>query len=269
MFYRLGLLTTITVVVVAAAFAWEFRASNDFAQADAAPGEVRVLLLTGISNGAHDWEATTQRLQQALAGAAHVDVVRDPEHRILTTSDLKHYDVLLLNFTRVKRWSAEAERGFQEFLESGKGVVAVHAANNSFSDWPDYERTLGAAWRSGTFHPPYGPFLVHASQPNHPIMNGVERFETVDEMYCNLREHPEQMNVLAYAMGPDRRQSSRLIPQPMIWTTSPGNGRVFHTVLGHDAKAMCNPYFVEIVRRGTLWAAGKLPGEDTRHASLN
>ena len=34
-----------------------------------------------------------------------------------------------------------------------------------------------------------------------------------------------------------------------------GEGRVFHTTLGHDAEAMSGAGFVETLRRGTEWAA--------------
>ena len=36
-----------------------------------------------------------------------------------------------------------------------------------------------------------------------------------------------------------------------------GKGRVFQTVLGHDAAALRNPGTAELVRRGSTWAAGR------------
>ena len=42
---------------------------------------------------------------------------------------------------------------------------------------------------------------------------------------------------------------------PMIWTVSYGKGRVVHTPMGHDLKAMrCNG-FIATLQRGTEWAA--------------
>jgi type 1 glutamine amidotransferase len=41
----------------------------------------------------------------------------------------------------------------------------------------------------------------------------------------------------------------------MIWTVTYGQGRVFHTPLGHDLTAMRCVGFVTTLTRGTEWAA--------------
>lgn len=190
-----------------------------------------------------------------------VDICEDPDHKVLASDEVLRYDVVLMNFVRTTRWAPEVEAGFQKFLSSGRGVVVVHAANNSFRDWPEFEQMVGAAWRAGSFHPPYGPFLVHVKRPEHPIMQGVHRFEVTDELYCNLREYPDQMQVLAYAYSPDSRRGGPPVEQPVVWTSEWQNGRVFHLTLGHDVAAMSNRHFVRLLQRGTLWAAGQLGGE--------
>ncbi len=38
-----------------------------------------------------------------------------------------------------------------------------------------------------------------------------------------------------------------------------GSGRVFQTVLGHDAKALRTAGTAELIRRGAAWAAGRAP----------
>jgi type 1 glutamine amidotransferase len=43
--------------------------------------------------------------------------------------------------------------------------------------------------------------------------------------------------------------------EPMIWTVKYGNGRVFHTPMGHDVTAMLCVGFQTTLTRGTEWAA--------------
>ena len=43
--------------------------------------------------------------------------------------------------------------------------------------------------------------------------------------------------------------------EPMIWTVTYGEGRVFHTPMGHDVRAMKCVGFLATVQRGTEWAA--------------
>jgi type 1 glutamine amidotransferase len=45
----------------------------------------------------------------------------------------------------------------------------------------------------------------------------------------------------------------------MAFVFTYGRGRVFHSVLGHDVKALENPPVAELYRRGTAWAAGLEP----------
>jgi type 1 glutamine amidotransferase len=46
---------------------------------------------------------------------------------------------------------------------------------------------------------------------------------------------------------------------PMAFLTHYGQGRTFHCVLGHDAKALSVPSVQELYRRGCAWAAGLAP----------
>ena len=48
----------------------------------------------------------------------------------------------------------------------------------------------------------------------------------------------------------------------MIWTVRYGNGRVFHTPMGHDLNGMRCLGFIATLQRGTEWAAtGAVPDD--------
>ena len=44
----------------------------------------------------------------------------------------------------------------------------------------------------------------------------------------------------------------------MAFVLSPGQGRVFHSPLGHDVQALKAPGARQLYLQGTLWAAGAL-----------
>jgi type 1 glutamine amidotransferase len=46
---------------------------------------------------------------------------------------------------------------------------------------------------------------------------------------------------------------------PMAFCFKYGKGRVFHSALGHDVKAIRNRQVAELFRRGCAWAAGLDP----------
>ena len=221
----------------------------------------RALILTGVNN--HDWKATTPYLKKTLeqGGYFAVDVDDDPAAPSLADpAKLKGYRVLVLNFNTNKRWSRDREANFLDFVKDGGGLVVVHAADNAFEGWDEYDKLVGGTWRSkggssfpdrGTFHPAYGPFEVKVVDADHPITKGLDgTFTTKDEKYSNLRLQPN-IRVLARAEEQGK-------PQPMLFVLDYGKGRVFQTALGHDLGAMQNSQFVDTLIRGARWAAGEL-----------
>jgi type 1 glutamine amidotransferase len=217
----------------------------------------RVLILTGVNN--HRWQETTPYLKELLEkeGVFAVDVEDDPAAPALSDKGkLKGYKALVLNFNTNKRWGPEREANFLGFVRDGGGLVVVHAADNAFDGWDEYDKLVGGTWRGkgtsfpdrGTFHPPYGPFEVAVIDRDHPITRGLgPSFATTDEKYTNLRLQ-DNIRVLAQAMHDGR-------PQPMLFVSDYGKGRMFQTALGHDLAAMKNPQFRETLARGTRWAA--------------
>jgi len=222
--------------------------------------KVHALILTGINN--HDWKATTSHLRSVFedSGYFNVDVSEDPDAAILDKPEkLRDYQVLILNLNRNPRWSTEREKNFLAYVRGGGGLVVVHAADNAFPGWEEYDRLVGGTWRArgtafpkrGTFHPAYGPFEVKVVDRQHPITRGIDdTFTTTDEMYTNLRL---QDNIHVLAQGTFEGKA-----QPLLFVSHPGKGRMFQTALGHDLKAMNNRQFLDTLIRGTRWAAFRL-----------
>ena len=48
---------------------------------------------------------------------------------------------------------------------------------------------------------------------------------------------------------------------PMAFVLNYGKGRVFHSVLGHDVKALANPHAGKLFRNACAWTAGLGPAD--------
>ena len=188
------------------------------AEGDNAPA--RALILTGVNN--HDWKATTPHLKSVLEkGGFQVDVSEDPDAPILSEPEkLASYQVIVLNLNRNPRWEADREANFLDYVRQGGGLVVVHAADNAFPGWDEYDKLVGGTWRSkgtsfpdrGTFHPAYGDFEVKVVDPEHPITKGIgPSFTTRDEMYTNLKLHD---NIHVLAQGDYQGK-----PQPLLFVS--------------------------------------------------
>jgi type 1 glutamine amidotransferase len=248
------------------------------------PGKIRVLIWDG-ENPYHEWQKTTPALKKILedSGRFHVDVVTSPPEGIQPGSDVpfRDYDVVLSNYNSQKMPPEDVKQAFLDYLNQGGGFVCFHSADNSFAHWPEYNRAIGlGGWyeRDKTWgpyvyfkddnlvrdasdgpcghHGPRHDYVVKTRDSAHPITKGLPPawLHVEDELYDSLRGPAENMTVLATAFS-EKKFDGTDRDEPMLLALSYGKGRVFHTAMGHDEKAMSCVGFITTLLRGTEWAA--------------
>ncbi len=250
---------------------------------DVRADKLRALLIDGQNN--HDWKTTTPLIKATLEGCGRfsVDVVTAPAKggdMSKFSPSFEGYDVVVSNYNG-ESWSAATRKIFDRYVAGGGGFVSVHAADNSFPDWLEYNRMIGLGgwggrneksgpyvrWRDGGFakdtqpgrggsHGRRHPFLVVVRDSNHPITSGLPSsfMQSEDELYSELRGPAENMQVLATAFS-DKSTNGTGEHEPILMAIAYGKGRVFHTTLGHDAKAMSGVAFQVTLQRGAEWVA--------------
>lgn len=216
---------------------------------------IQVLLVTGVDHPAHDWNKTTPVICELLEKDKQfaVRVIRDPN--LLESEAVFDVDVVFLHFRNDQPLAQEQQvrANLSRYVEQGGGLVALHFACGAFGDWPEYRNLVGKVWDGKNAHDPRGPFTVELTDTEHPITQGMSDFETDDELYIGLvGERPVQLLATARSKLTGR-------DHPMAFAFQYGSGRVFHTPLGHDEKAIRAPGTAELIRRGCAWAAGVDP----------
>jgi uncharacterized protein len=220
-------------------------------------GEKKILIVTGNEYPGHPWQETAPALVDFLARDTRLEVSYVEDPRIMAQPRLDAYDVIVLNYQNHEVPAPQgALENLKEVVEGGRGLVLVHFACGAFIDWEtrtvskEFAEIAGRVWNPGLRgHDPRGMFHVNIIDNDHPVTKGLSDFDTDDELYTCL-DGTEPIDVLAKA-----RSKVDGKDYPMAFVLTPGKGRTFHCVLGHDLKAM-NDDAGELYRRGTLWASG-------------
>jgi type 1 glutamine amidotransferase len=224
---------------------------------------IRALLLTGQNN--HNWPFTSRVHEETLeaTGRFAVDVADDPAAALADAGALKGYSVFVLDYNG-RRWGDAAEANFLARVREGAGVVIIHAANNAFVGWKEYEQLCGLMWINGTTgHGKFHSFDVSWVDAAHPILSGMPEIKShSDELYHKLvNTQKSEFKTLAQALSTTESGGTGN-HEPMAMTLAFGRGRIFHTPLGHvwkgdDASkvSVVDPQFRILVARGAEWAA--------------
>ncbi|QTN33693.1 ThuA domain-containing protein [Akkermansiaceae bacterium] len=225
-----------------------------------------------------------------LAGAGESEGMEKPMPDPDFAPDFSGYDVVVSNFGfGAADWPEKTRLALEDYMKAGGGLVVVHAANNSWGNWVEFNRMIGlGGWggrneKSGPYvyydadgkvvrddgpgkcgtHGPQSEFLITMRDKEHPITRGVPDFwmHAKDECYSMLRGPAENMTILATAADtPALKEAGR--NEPMLMVIDYGKGRVFHTTLGHDTEALESVGFIVTLQRGSEWAAtGKVTQE--------
>ena len=118
---------------------------------------------------------------------------------------------------------------------NGGGLVIVHAANNAFEKWPEWNKMIGLGWRDNKFgdrislndkgetvrtpagegpgagHGPQHPYKVIVRDPDHPVTKGMpaEWMHATDELYHGQRGPAARMQILATAYSDEGQGGDR------------------------------------------------------------
>jgi hypothetical protein len=241
-----------------------------FAGANPDPGRpLEVLYITG--GCCHDYDGQKQAIIDGLTSRARMNVTvvheggTSTNHRISIYEKpgwSKGYDVVFHNecFADVK--DPDFVRGIvREHEEGGVPAVMMHCAMHCYrAGIDDWFRLCGI---TSPAHGKHYPFAVHVLG-DHPIVRGLRQQWDLpkEELYYCDKVWPAA-EPLAEAMSQERESM-----QTVVWTNESGKARVFGTTLGHYTETVELPEFLDLITRGTLWAAGKLQDDGSPTADV-
>jgi hypothetical protein len=224
---------------------------------------LKVMLISGQNN--HNWRKSTPFLKRILDDAAHlkVDVVLSPTNNSPASEWAKWrpqfsaYDCVVLDYNG-DRWPEEVSSAFVKYIRDGGSAVAIHAANNSFSGWKEFEQMIGMLWRGSDYgdslyfdkegtivrekagegrgmgHGGQYDWLMTTRDASNPITQGMPLHwqHAKDELYHGQRGPAQDMHILLSAYS-DPKNGGTGKDEPIVWWVPCGKGKVLTNVMGH------------------------------------
>lgn len=226
------------------------------ALATAAEPKLRVLVLSGANN--HNWKETTPAIKTTLeaSGRFAVDVTEDVPN--LKPEAFAPYAVILSNYNDLGQsppvaWSSATKAAFLAHLAAGHGFLALHAGSSVFFDWPEFQAYSCGTWKDGTSHGAIHVNEVFFDCSEVPITAGLKQFWIRDEFWQKILVAPGAKSHAT--VTPDPKSGGSGKPEPILFTTTIGNGRGCGFFLGHDTTTMKNTAWQTVLQRATEWCA--------------
>jgi type 1 glutamine amidotransferase len=241
------------------------------------------LFKVDVKRSAFTWNGEAFLEDYAIAGLPKTVALKKSKADSSFSPNFKKYDLVIVNFGwNAAPWPEKTQKSLEKFIKSGGGLVVIHAADNSFPDWPAFNQMIGlggwgdrtekdgpyvyydndnklikdmSAGKAGS-HGPQHEYLIEIRDPEHPITKGMPTkwLHTKDELYDRLRGPAVNMKVLATAFSAkDKKGTDR--NEPMLMTIDYGKGRIFHTPMGHEDYSVECVGFITSLLRGSQWAA--------------
>jgi uncharacterized protein len=217
--------------------------------------------------------------QYPIPGGKQTIPVEKAKYDSTFLPDFNKYDLVISNFGWLAfPWPEKTKEALEKFVNNGGGLIVIHAADNSFPEWLEYNKMIAlGGWgnrseKDGPYvyytndneivrdltpgsagaHGPQLEMVITIRDTLHPITKGMPTkwLHAKDELYERLRGPAENLHLLGTSYV---EKSGR--HEPMLMTIDYGKGRVFHTPLGHTDYSMECVGFMIMFQRAAEWAA--------------
>jgi type 1 glutamine amidotransferase len=230
-------------------------AAPDLAAAapDAAAAPAAVLVYTRATGYVHASKGAMAMALKRVLAPLGVTATISEDQTLFTPEKLAAFGAVVLVSSTDRPFGdpgTAAIEALNAFVRGGRGLAGVHAASSAYENAPAFVGLVGGHFKE---HP--GGVRLGRCQPEgtHPSVTKLPAtLSTVDEFYVFDNYRADNIvDLRCDALGSPTKL-------PIAWHRTEGQGRVFYSALGHDAKEWEDKRILEDhVVPGVLWALGR------------
>jgi uncharacterized protein len=186
--------------------------------------------------------------------------------------NLAQYDAVVFCSTTGELTMSDAQKAdLMSFIkDDGKGFVGIHAALDTFYQWPEYGEMIGGYFDGHPWNTFDAPVIIE--DPSFPAVKHFKGTSLTlkDEMYQPKSWSREKVNVimrlddskLDYSKTKNARADRDFA---ITWSKMHGKGRVFYSSLGHTRESWQDPQVQTMYLEAIRWVLGGSEGSTATH----
>lgn len=188
------------------------------------------------------------------------EIAQSKMMNLIGSGDLKKYDAFVFyDMPEKVVLTAEQKQIMKKWFEEGAPAVFLHHSLLSYREWDAFPDIIGGRFYNKT------PFItstgdtiqseyqhdvrykVLIEDKEHPITNGMDDFEILDETYKNYVVNDD----VELLLTTDHPSSGPAI----AWINTYGNSKIVYLINGHNESAYDNPNYRQLLFNAINWVA--------------
>jgi type 1 glutamine amidotransferase len=223
-----------------------------------APATPRVLYLTHSAGFKHAVLPLSEEILADIgrrSGAFEATVTQDCS--LISAQSLKSYAAIILYTTGELPIGDGQKRALVDFVRSGRGLVGIHSATDTFYKWPEYLEMIGGYFDG---HPWHQAVTVRVEDRTHPATAHLPAMFSINDEIYQFRDWSRSRVRVLMSLDPAsvdlaKKGVNRTDRDfALAWTSEFGRGRVFYTALGHEPAVWRDERFQQHLAGGIAWA---------------
>lgn len=163
---------------------------------------------------------------------------------------LQKYDAVIFLNTTGNILDETQKQNFQQFIQSGKGYVGIHAASDTEYNWPWYGALVGGYFAS---HPAVQEAKIQVHNRRHPSTTHLQQTWIHRDEWYDFKNIKEGLNILMTLDETTYKGGKMGKFHPIAWFQEFDGGRSFYTALGHTNESYDSELFQKHIIGGVKY----------------